>query len=116
MLPPVLDLRFVAFDLLAAGQRLAGESPLLIVNEPIFRSTGRNSDLHYNFFYPRWAYDQYRQNMLRLSEEADWFYLDAWNLIDPSDFTNSAIHYNPTGSKKLAKAILDAILSIETHR
>jgi hypothetical protein len=113
MLPPVLDLQLVAFDLLQSGQRLAGEIPLFIVNEPIFRGTGANREIRYNFFYPRWAYDQYRMQMERLSQVSGWHYLDAWELVDPSEFTNSAIHISPAGSQQLAKAIVAKIILLE---
>ena len=33
---------------------------MLLVNEPMLISNGANSEIRYNFFYPRWAYDEYR--------------------------------------------------------
>jgi hypothetical protein len=45
---------------LAATLERAGDVPVLLINEPMFISSGQNSDLRYNSFYPRWAYDQYR--------------------------------------------------------
>ena len=95
----------LAFGLIEAGKEIAGDIPLLIVNEPILISSGENSDLHYNFFYPRWAYDQYRSWMLIKAEELDWDYLDVWDQIDPAEFTNSAIHLTPQGSAQLAELI-----------
>ena len=59
--PPHLAASDLAFDVLAAGVSAAGQAPVLIANEPIFVSDGQNSDIRYNFFYPRWAYDDYRQ-------------------------------------------------------
>jgi hypothetical protein len=44
----------LAFDLLSAGQRIAGQVPVILVNEPMFVSQGKNSHIRYNFFYPRW--------------------------------------------------------------
>ncbi len=46
----------LAFDVLSAGINRIGNVPLLLVNEPIFISSGQNSDLRYNAWYPRWAY------------------------------------------------------------
>ncbi len=40
---------------------MAGDVPVLIINEPMFISDGQNSDLRYNSFYPRWAYDQFHR-------------------------------------------------------
>jgi hypothetical protein len=95
----------IAFDVLAAGIRHAGATPVLVVNEPIFIADGENSDVRTNFFYPRWAYDEYRTLLYALAKRNGWQYLDAWDLIAPERFTNSAIHMDAAGSAKLAEAI-----------
>ena len=95
----------LALDLLAAGVRAAGPAPLLFVNEPIFISQGRNSDLRYNFFYPRWAYDDYRRLLAEQSQQQGWNYLDLWDSMPPAEFTNSAVHLTPAGSQMLADRI-----------
>ena len=95
----------LAFQIIEAGRQAAGDIPLLIVNEPMLVSSGINSDLHYNFFYPRWAYNQYRNCMFEQAEKMDWHYLDVWDVIDPTEFTNSAIHLTPRGSAQLAELI-----------
>jgi hypothetical protein len=105
LLPPQLRSEDLALDVLEAGStRLAGK-PLLIVNEPIYLSQGLNSAIRYNFFYPRWAYDQYRILLAGLSRTQGWPYLDAWNLVPPGEFTNSAIHLSPEGTRLLAEAV-----------
>jgi hypothetical protein len=80
------------------------------VNEPILVSQGKNSDLRYNFFYPRWAYDQYRQQLSSLAQSSGWEYLDLWNLVDQAEFTNSAIHLTPAGEKLLAERVGQALV------
>lgn len=100
--PRVLDESSLAFDVLAAGVARAGEVPLLIVNEPIFISDGRNSDLRYNAWYPRWAYDQYRELLGQRAAAEGWTYLDLWQAIDPSKFTDSPVHLTPEGMAQLA--------------
>jgi len=90
---------------LSAGTTLAGDVPVLIVNEPILISTGANSDIRYNFFYPRWAYDQYRELMTALSANADWVYLDLWDVVPEAEFTNSAVHVTPAGSQVFYEAL-----------
>lgn len=95
----------LALDVLAAGKRIAGNVPLVVVNEPMFVSDGRNSDIRYNFFYPRWAYDQYRALMPQQAAAQGWRYLDLWNLVPPAEFTNSAVHLTPAGSQLLADAL-----------
>jgi hypothetical protein len=100
--PPVLDPTLLALKVLDAGFRLAGDVPVILVNEPMLISTGENSNIRYNFFYPRWAYDQYRQLMLRRSQQSGWRYLDLWDLLPAGEFTNSAIHLTPAGEIILA--------------
>ena len=107
--PPALKLDQLALPLLQAGVTLAGKTPLLIVNEPIYISAGQNSDIRYNFFYPRWAFDEYRQVMQTASQEHGWAYLDAWDTIHAQEFTNSAIHLSPAGTAMLAEAIVEKL-------
>jgi hypothetical protein len=71
----------LAFDVLAAGIARAGDVPVLIINEPIFVSDGRNSDLRYNLWYPRWAYDQYRALLAEQATTYGWHYLDLWDAV-----------------------------------
>jgi hypothetical protein len=100
----------LAFDILRAGVQLAGDVPVLIINEPMFVSAGQNSDIRYNFYYPRWAYDQYRILLAEQTTQNGWKYLDLWNLIPNTEFTNTAIHLTPIGSQRLAAEIGKAIL------
>lgn len=109
---PALDQTQLAFDVLKAGEREVGKTPLLLVNEPILISAGKNSDLRYNFFYPRWAYDQYRQDLTLQAGLNDWNYLDEWNLVPAGDFTNSAIHLTPAGEHLLVDKVKTSILSL----
>jgi hypothetical protein len=95
----------LAFDVLAAGIDLAGDIPVILVNEPMFISAGENSDIRYNFYYPRWAYDDYRRLMAEQAEASGWHYLDLWDAIAPTEFTNTAIHLTPEGSAQLAGLI-----------
>ncbi|GAB4578110.1 MAG: hypothetical protein Fur0022_08430 [Anaerolineales bacterium] len=108
-LPNPLTPDTLAFDILHAGLDIAGEIPILLVNEPIFLSTGKNSDIRYNFYYPRWAYDQYRALLAADMAQRGAHYLDLWNAIPNAEFTNTAIHLSPTGSQQLAEEILSAL-------
>ena len=108
--PPMLDESRLAFDVLEAGITAAGDVPIVVFNEPMLISKGSNSDLRYNFFYPRWAYDQWRQSMADKAVENGWDYLDLWDLIpDISYYTNSAIHLTPAGESILAERLEQAI-------
>ncbi|MBI3160294.1 MAG: hypothetical protein HYZ26_11915 [Chloroflexi bacterium] len=114
-LPPVMayyDLEVdysakdVAFDVLAAGVARAGGVPVLIVNEPMFIAAGQNSDFRYNFFYPKWAYDRYRQLLANEAAAHGWLYADLWQAVDNGEYTNSAIHLTPRGEAVLAQELL----------
>ena len=97
----------LAFNVLDAG--MSASRLMLLVNEPILISRGRNSDIRYNFFYPRWAYDDYRQMLAEHAAAHDWRYLDLWDLVPSDQFTNSAIHLTPAGETTLANKITSAI-------
>ncbi|HTX90152.1 MAG TPA: SGNH/GDSL hydrolase family protein [Anaerolineales bacterium] len=116
MLPPNLDQSNLAFDVLAAGMKAAGSTPVLLVNEPMLISSGTNSNLHYNFFYPRWAYDEYRQLMTRAAQSNGWNYLDLWNLVPADQFTNSAIHLTPAGEAMLAAQVKQSIQQLSCKK
>ncbi len=107
-LRPPFDPSALAYEVLAAGMN-NGPAPILLINEPILISEGINSDIRYNFFYPRLAYDAYRAQLASRAETEHWNYLDAWNILPPSEFTNSAIHLTPAGEAVLAQTILAAL-------
>ncbi len=109
LLPPNLLTQDLSMDILSAGMRSAGDVPIIFVNEPIYLSRGENSDIRYNFFYPRWAYDQYRQIIAQACQAEKWTCLDEWNLVPSSEFTNSAIHMSPRGTELLAAELGKAI-------
>ena len=108
--PTTLDEQILAFDVLAAGMARAGDVPVILVNEPMFISSGENSDLRYNSFYPRWAYDQYRELLARTAAEQGWDYLDLWDAIPPDEFTDTPVHLTPAGSQMLADILEPAIV------
>jgi hypothetical protein len=108
--PPHLSEDDLALDVLAAGAQMVGDVPLLIVNEPMFVSQGENSDIRYNFFSPRWAYDDYRVMLAQQAEANGWRYLDLWDAVPNTEYTNSAIHLTPEGSAQLAALIGEAII------
>lgn len=109
-LRPPLTKDDIALDVLAVGRNLAGDVPVLLVNEPIFISAGKNSDIRYNFYYPRWAYDDYRRLLADRAQWHSWSYLDLWDAIAPTEFTNSAIHITPAGEAQLADLIGEKIV------
>ena len=97
----------LALDVLDAGMTVIPDT--ILVNEPMLISEGRNSDIRYNLFYPRWAYDEYRELLSEHAEARNWHYLDLWDLVPADEFTNSAIHLTPMGEGLLANKIPEAI-------
>ncbi|HEY9077547.1 MAG TPA: hypothetical protein VIO61_13525 [Anaerolineaceae bacterium] len=104
-LPQDLPRSELALDILDTGMLIAGRVPVVLVNEPIMISNGKNSDLRYNFYYPRWAYDQYRRLLQEKSHQMSWKYLDVWDRVPAQEFTNSAIHLTPFGINILAEQL-----------
>jgi hypothetical protein len=107
--PPNLKKSDLALEILLAAESMAGDLPILFINEPMFISQGENSHIRYNFYYPRWAYDDYREILLNESDLNNWHYLDLWDQISSTEFTNSAIHLTPEGSRQFAGIISEAI-------
>ncbi len=107
--PPSLPLDRISVDVINAGLDMAGDIPVIIINEPILISDGNNSDIRYNFFYPVWAYDQYRWHLAERAHYGDWHYIDLWNIVPPSEFTNSAVHLTPMGSMLTYQALKPAL-------
>jgi hypothetical protein len=103
----------LTFDVLGAGLMMAGDVPVLIINEPMFISDGLNSDLRYNSFYPRWAYDQYHELLNSKVAANNWHYLDLWDSIAPAEFTDTPVHLTPQGMAQLAKTVGTEILRLE---
>ena len=97
----------LALDVLRAG--MSTKATMLLVNEPMLISDGLNSEVRYNFFYPRGAYDEYRAVLQELAAANNWNYLDLWDLVPANEFTNSAIHLTPSGESLLANEIAEAI-------
>lgn len=102
------DLPPLALDVLAAGAALAKENDvsLLLINEPIYRSSGVQSDVRYNFYYPRWAYDAYREVMPTLGLP----YVDFWDAVPNEAFTDTALHITPEATCDFAQLIVEQML------
>ena len=101
----------LALEVLATGQAITKRAavPLVLVNEPIAMSDGKNSDRRYNAFYPRWAYDQYRGLMATQAQQQGWRYVDAWNVLPADEFTNTPVHRTPRGEGLLAQHLLPVL-------
>ena len=109
--PPLMDPNELLYQAIPAAREMLQGMPLLVVNEPIMISGGANSDLRYNFFYPRWAYDQYRHDLANVTAEHDIALVDAWDWVDAHQFTNSAIHLTPEAEQLFAKRLSTEMLN-----
>lgn len=107
--PTTLTQDDLAFDVLQTGVQIA-DVPMVVINEPMFISSGQNSDQRYNSLYPRWAYDQYRDLLADAAAQNDWLYYDWWDTIAPDAFTDSPVHLTRDGAGQLANMILDVIV------
>ena len=109
---PPLNIAELMFDVLGAGYQSASPARLLVVNEPIFIATGANSSVRYNTFYPRWAYDQYRQALADWMAQNGHAYLDLWNALPNSVFTDHPLHRSAEGESLLAGRMKAGILRV----
>ncbi len=95
------------FTPIETGIRIASDTPVIFINEPIMVSTGLNHEIRYNDYYPVWAYDQYRTLLTNQCAVQGWTCLDAWDLVPEDQFTNSAIHMTPAGERLFAQFVAD---------
>lgn len=106
----------LSFDVFWATTERAGGVPVLVVNEPIFVADGANRDLRYNSFYPRWAYDQFREMLAGAAAEpaaqGRWRYLDLWDAVPPGEFTDTPVHLTPEGTRLMAERVAERVISL----
>jgi hypothetical protein len=106
--PPEIPADGLAMDVLEAGMQIAGDVPVVLVNEPILISAGMNSDIRYNFYYPRWVFDAYRAALADACSTNGWTCLDLWDAVPQEHFTNTAIHRDAEGEALFAQRIIEA--------
>ncbi len=110
MSPPNLPQKEIDINLVNIFHQIADDVPVIVVNEPILVAENiPNSDLRYNSFYPRWAYDQYREYMNEAASQHNWIYLDFWDDFPSDLFANSPLHLNREGEKVFANLLTPAI-------
>ncbi len=108
--PRTLTAEDLAVDVAAAAISRVGEIPLILINEPIFISEGIHSDIRYNSFYPRWAYDQYRQLLDETAAANNWTYIDMWDAVPPEEFTDTPVHLTRHGNQLFAGQLRDYLI------
>jgi lysophospholipase L1-like esterase len=109
--PPTLNIADVSLDQVKDFYEIAGNVPVVLVNQPMSVLTNvPNSNIRYNDYYPRWVYDQYRQYVHNAASQNHWDYLDLWNVFPPSYYTDTPLHLIPQGETELARMIAPAIV------
>jgi len=96
---------YLALEIIKKGKEINSGIDFILINEPILISEGINSSFQYNFYYPRWAYDQYLSIMKEFTQKNDIKYYDLWELIPEREFTNSAIHLSEDAEEIFADEI-----------
>ena len=96
---------YLVLEIIENGIEKNKRIDFVLINEPILISDGVNSSIQYNFYYPRWAYDQYRLIMKEFTQKKNIRYYDLWDLIPENEFTNSAIHLSVGAERILADKI-----------
>ena len=102
----------VRIEYLDRGMEVADEIPVILINEPIFIATGANSDVLYNTYYWRAPYDHFRDVLGQYAAARGWHYLDLWDALPTSDFSDTPLHRTLNGQQRLARTIGDEIVSI----
>lgn len=111
--PPTLKKSDVSLDQIQDFYQLAGNTPVLLINEPMLVLSGiPNSDVRYNDYYPRWVYDQYRQYLGEVAAQNGWDYLDLWNIYPPDHYTDTPLHLTPDGERQFAQDLAPAIQKV----
>lgn len=107
--PQLITTDDVAFDMIRAGYEMVGDIPLIIVNEPMFITDGKNSDIRYNNFYPRWVYDEYRDLFTESATTNHWRYCDLWDAMPPDSFTDSPVHMTADATGEMSRILGEMI-------
>jgi hypothetical protein len=106
MKPPILDADKVSIDQVQDFYQIAGNIPVILVNEPIqVVKDVPNSNIYYNLNFPRWVYDQYRKYVRDAATQNHLTYLDLWNIFPPGYYATTPLHLIPQGETELAKRI-----------
>ncbi len=99
-----------AWQSLVIGRQITDRlgAKLLVVNEPMFISTGPNSDVNYNTWVQRSTYDKYRREIVAFTQQHNISYADLWNAIPPEHFTDSFFH----ADGEAWTAMVDRVISL----
>jgi hypothetical protein len=102
----------LSFDVVKVGIDIAAAQnvPVLLVNEPIYRSS--NNELRWNYYYPKWAYDSYRTAMKDVAAREGWHYVDVWDAVPVDQFTDTDFHLTPSASCAFAEKLSEPVVTL----
>lgn len=106
--------QWLSFDVVNAAVEMATAQnvPVLLINEPIFRAAGINSETRYNDLYPRWAYDTFRAIFAEEAIEHGWNFVDLWDAVPNEAFTDYPLHYTAAATCDFADTIAPLIVEL----
>lgn len=104
-MPADLSLDVMKLGVDAAEARNAS---VLIVNEPMWRSD--SNPQRYNRYYPRWAYDSYREAMREYTAREGWQYVDLWDAMPPHTFTDTDFHLTASATCEYAAKLAEYVI------
>ncbi len=109
--PGKISAQDLSLDVVKAGIEMAAARgvPVLLVNEPIYRS---NNDIRWNYYYPRWAYDSYRAALQETATREKWTYADLWDVAPNDQFTDTDFHLNAAATCDYAKKLAEPLLKL----
>lgn len=102
-------------DLLSAWLNRAGQTPILLFNEPIFVQENEGEEGPYNILYDQEPYDAYRVLLTELAEAHDWAYADLWDAVAMQHYTDGPLHYSPEGVGQLSAALAPLVLDLANN-
>jgi hypothetical protein len=104
----------LSFDIVQAGIQIAESQgvPVLLVNEPMYRD--ETNPLRWNTYYPRWAYDSYREALRDTATQQGWHYVDFWDAMPSDQFTDTDFHLSPAASCAYARKLQEPMLALAT--
>jgi hypothetical protein len=102
----------LSLDVVQAGMDTAAARnlPVLLVNEPMYHSP--DNPVRWNSYYPRWAYDDYRNVMQQSADKNGWRYLDLWDVVPNEQFTDTDFHMTPAAACAYAAKLGSAALAM----
>jgi hypothetical protein len=102
----------LSLDIVKAGIQTAASDnvPVMLINEPMYRSP--DNQVRWNYYYPKWAYDSYRDVMKTVTAREGWSYLDLWDAVPNDQFTDTDFHMTPQAACNYAQKLRDPLLAM----